>query len=444
MKIVSIIIVVIFAILMFRLKREHKMALLILSTLVFSVVHVPGIPLSRANDLLPFCFLLSEIIHIKRHLQTLKHSIVWRLLKLTLIMFVLTVIFSPHLHDLNSFRMYFQSELLFKYFALAYAFIGFSDEKSLKITLRMSVIGLIALTIFGIINTLTHESIFVRELMKGSEYFSEAIQGTVDNYSSSALRGNRMRVQSMFINPFDYGYICSLMLMLHVYGYSKKMESRSLFLISIVCSLFGIFACGCRTVILCAILGISLYILLAFKIRKIASISICSVFVLVLAYINIPILQEKIDQTVFMFDKNNQTGGSSVEMRAMQMAAVIYHVDGHYLFGQGYKYFQIDLGWSEGWDGLKDERLMGLESVVFQKILEHGFIGLALFLYYYCILLRFFISKRSINIKESSAGISLITIYLLFAIMTGELSSTYPTLLLLGYFAKNHYKPCTI
>ena len=133
-----------------------------------------------------------------------------------------------------------------------------------------------------------------------------------------------------------------------------------------------------------------------------------------------------------MFESKSDVGGSSLEMRYMQYAAVLYHVQDSPLLGKGYHYFLIDMGWQDGFLGLRDDRLYGLEGVTMVYILERGFIGLFIYLLIYISLIMYCIKNKQIDRKLSALGISILTVYLLFANMTGELKSVYPTLLLMG------------
>ena len=163
-------------------------------------------------------------------------------------------------------------------------------------------------------------------------------------------------------------------------------------------------------------------------------------FLCVIVYSTVPVIQEKVDQTMTAFDINSQTSGSSIDMRLLQYTAVLYHIRNHELFGRGLGFFNIDMGWGESQAAsLVDKDLYGLEGVVMSYLLERGIIGLLLYLSFYATILYFLYRHRITDKQTSAFGLSLVFVYLAFANMTGELGSVFPTLLLLGCCIKLIY-----
>ena len=435
MKVVAILAVVFCCLLMFRVERSCKAAIMVLGTLIFTLVTVP-IPFGAANYLIPLSFLISELGHLKSLIKETKGTIIWKLIGLSVVMFLFTIINSPHLHDFTSIRYFLQSELLFKYFVLLYAFWAFGkDEDSIRPTLKYTYIGMIVLTFFGLLNYLTRTADFVDAMMSGIEH---AGVGASDTYGagSAFTYSDRFRVQAMFLNPFDYGYVCIWVLILHLYAMTKGLEKKREFYIVAFCSIFGIITCGCRTILLCSIIGILVYVLMAFRMKRKIGLALLAILVSIVAYQFIPAVQETTNYMFSMFDEKSKVGGSSMEMRMMQYAAVLYHVKENPFFGCGYGYFNIDLGWGLGKEYLVDRDLYGLEGVVMSYILERGFVGLFLYLLFYICLIIYCFRIRLYSRDVAALGISILATYLCFANMTGELRSTYPTLLLMGFIIK--------
>lgn len=171
---------------------------------------------------------------------------------------------------------------------------------------------------------------------------------------------------------------------------------------------------------------------MVFRIKKFIGVLMIGVVITLLSIPYVPALEEKVNYMFSVFDKNSEVGGSSFEMRSIQYAAVLSYVADKPVFGCGYNYFNIDLGWAEGKRYLKDERLYGLEGVHLNYILERGLLGFALYLLFYILILTYFWKLRRINKYVSGLGISILVAYLSFSFMTGELRSVYPTLLLSG------------
>lgn len=433
MKIIAILAVLICMFAMFKVKREYKGAIMILGSMLFTLVDVPGVPLHGANMLIPLAFLISEFGHFKRLFRQAQGTVIWKLMGVALLMSFLTIITSPHVSGANPIRYFIQGELLFKYFALLYAFWTFGNTESLRPTLKLTFAGMLILTAIAAINYLTKSADFVGVMMQGREV-QVGEEGVAANQMFTY--SDRFRVQAMFSNPFDYGYMCVLMILLHLYGWSKKMESKGIFLVVLACALFGVVTCGCRTILLCAMVGVGIYMLTAYKLSKSAKYCVMAALALVASYSFVPIVQEQVDKMATMFEKNSDVGGSSLELRALQYGAVLYHIQDSPLFGCGYGYFNLDLGWADGQDRLVDKDLAGLEGVVMNYLLERGVVGLTLYLIFYISLIVYCFKRRNISRETAALGLSVLAVYLAFANMTGELLSVYPTLLMMGFVVK--------
>lgn len=434
MKAIAIIAVLICCLLIFIVRREYKASILVMGSVLFTAVSVPVIPFHSANILLPLSFLLSEVKHINAIIRSTRGKLIWYLMGVAILLTVLTIIASPHLRDVESVRVFVQGELFFKYFVLLYAFWAFSSEESIRPTLRITFYAMVVLTIFGILNILTKSADFISVMMEGASKTTVSSNG--EDAGQVFMTSDRFRVQAMFLSPFDYGYICILMLLLHIYGFIHKYETKIRFFIVASCCIFGILSCGCRTNIFCAFIGVSVFFLLAYKLGKSIRLSLLGIFLACISYMCVPAVQEIFDNMMTMFDKNSNVTGSSMELRTVQYAAVLYHVQDNPLLGCGYQYFLIDMGWGQGREFLLDPRLAGLEGVIMNYILERGFIGVFLYLLFYISILYYFYTNRKKASMSIAFGISVLSVYLAFANMTGELSSVYPTLLLLGYVFK--------
>ena len=285
MRIVAIIVTLVCCGLMFYVKREWKAAMLVMGAMTLTLVNIPSIPLHNANLLLQAAFLLSEWRDIPRHFNRLRNApYLWIPL--------LTVSFSALLAALTSLytgvKEMIENELLFKYFAIVYAFWAVKNEKSLKPILRISTYCLIVLTFFGVINYITKSSMFVNALTEGrTSMYGDVALG--DAYTESV----RFRVQSMFNHPFDYGYICAAILLLHLHGWYRHLESKRDFMIAIICCSFGILICGSRTVWMSAALSIACYSMWAFQLSRNVLYGIFAMMLMILSYLTIPAVEEK-------------------------------------------------------------------------------------------------------------------------------------------------------
>ena len=425
MKFVAIIVTLVCCCLMFFVKREWKAGILIIGAMTLTIVNIPGIPLHKANYLLQASFLLSEWNHLYYYFRSLWHTSYLRNLLLLVSGSTLLAAFTTQYVETNEFL---QSELLFKYFTLAYAFWAVKDEKSLKPVLQVSVYCLIVLTIFGALNYINKSAMFVNALTEGRT--SNVIEGVAlgDVYTESG----RFRVQSMFKSAFDYGYICAAILLLHLHGWYRHLESKRNFVIALVCCSFGILMCGCRIVWVGTLFSIFCYSMWVFQMNRNVMYGMIAMILMIMSYATIPAVEDKVNKVTDIFVENGETSGSSIQLRMSQYMTVAIHMEGHEWLGQGKGYWEHI--YTEDQESVRG--LYGVESVILQTLLERGIIGLILWATFYSIIFFYFWRNRTKRKAITGLGASILTLYLVYSIGTGELGSVYPTMLLLGISMK--------
>ena len=424
MKIIAIIITLVCCCLMFYLKREKKAALLIIGAMTLAAVSISGIPFRKANLLLQVAFLLSEREYLQQHIRYLRHM-PWlkNLFLLVSGSALLAALTSPY----TGIKEMIEYDLLFGYFSLAYAFWAVENEKTLKPILKVSLYCLIVLTFFGVLNFMEKSSMFVNALTENRSTLGGVAIG--DRY----LASSRFRVQSMYNSAFDYGYICAAILLLHLHGWYRQLESKRVFIIAIVCCSFGIITCGCRIILVSAIFSITCYSMWVFHLSRNVMFGMIAVILIIISYNTVPAVEEKVNQMTDVFLEDGDTKGSSIQLRMAQFMYVQIYTEGSEWLGLGSGY------WAYNFDvdprAVRD--LYGIESVIFSYLLERGIIGLVIWATFYTIIFLYFKRNRKRCKSITGLGASLLTLYLVFSIGTGELGSVYPTMLLLGFAIKS-------
>lgn len=412
---------------MFVIDREHKLAVMFFYCMCMTCFQ--SFPVLGSVLCVPVCFFISEIPFFAGIIKNLKMNHKLLLYATVGMIFITFILFlnSPHYLNPKGALQLFRNELLWKYFVIVYAFICIKDIDSIKPLLNSTMIGLLFLTFFGIINYYTKQADFVTAALEGAK-----VDAAMENLGEIFTLSDRFRVQSMFLNPFDYGYICILSSFLLYYGYSKQIISGFLFFIFSCCCLFGIFTCGCRTVVLVFVLSILFLLFINLsggkRIRVLLAIAL-----LALSAYQIKPIQDSIDNTLSIFQSKSDVSGSSLEMRAVQFISVLYHIQGNYIFGKGKDYFNIDMGWQDGGaQGLVDEDLYGTEGIYLKLLLERGVVGLLAFYSYLITIGIILYRNREKEPITCSFGLTILFAYLLFTHATGELSSSMPSFILLG------------
>ena len=425
MKFVAIIVTLVCCGLMFFVKREWKAAMLVMGAMTLTVVDVPGIPLHKANFLLQATFLLSEWRNLPRHFNRLRYTpYLW----IPLLIVCFSALLSALTSQYTGIAETIKSELLFKYFALAYAFWAVKNEKSLKPVLQVSLYCLIVLTFFGLINYIDRNAMFVNALKDGKTSMVMEDVSLGDVYTESS----RFRVQSMFKSAFDYGYICAALLILHLHGWYRGLEGKIAFAIALACCSFGILICGCRIVWVSAIFSIACYSMWVFQMNRNVMYGMIAMILMIMSYATIPAVEDKVNKVTDVFVEDSETGGSSISLRMSQYMYVLVYTEGNEWLGLGKGY------WAHSYAEDKESvsGLYGVESVILQNLLEQGIIGLILWATFYSIIFFYFWRNRTKRKALTGLGASTLTLYLVFSIGTGELGSVYPTMLLLGMTIK--------
>lgn len=436
MSIVVSCIVLLCCFLMFKYDRPHKVALLYLAMMCLSCFSVRGLPYGNALTWLPACFFISELKNLGLILKMLRRTIVWQLILLSVISIVVLLVNSPHYNDsLKKIFIFLLLQFIPLSFCLIYGYVSFRSDNDLKPLLRSAFYGMILLTFFGVINYILKASPIINFLYEGT-----TLNSTTELLGNKYSDSERFRVQSLFFNPFDYGYICMATLLLYCYARLKNLVSMKKFYIVLFCCLFGIIFCGCRTVLLCSLCGGLGFMVLRYKLSTgLKYILLICCFIGILYQIS-PMVQDQFTKLLSIFDKDTtMESSSSIDMRITQFLSVLFYIKDNLLFGRGYGFFVIDLGWSDGLAGLVDKDLMGLEGAIMAILLERGIIGVIFYIVFYASLLLFFLRKRKVDEDMGAMGAVLIIVFLLFGNMTGELLSVAPTLLLSGMWIRLLY-----
>jgi O-antigen ligase len=157
-----------------------------------------------------------------------------------------------------------------------------------------------------------------------------------------------------------------------------------------------------------------------------------AVILLIISYHTIPAVEESVNKVTDVFVENSETKGSSIQMRMSQYMYVLIYTEGNEWLGLGKGY------WSHTYaeDSTSVSGLLGIESVILSYLLERGIIGLILWATFYTIIFLYFWRHRKKRKALTGFGTSILTLYLVFSIGTGELDSVYPTMLLLGMTIK--------
>ena len=325
----------------------------------------------------------------------------------------------------------FVFELIRKYFFILYALVCVTGWGSAESLVKVTTFAIIILTLFGIWDLVVGHSVYNEFLLQGQQNLSGRDSRILsDNISENG----RWHIHSLFKFTFDYGFTCLVSLLLGLLASIKNIVPKKQCLIIILCSLFGVVMCGCRSVWITAAVVIVLFIMIVYSFgRGVVIISSLSIL-LVILYNTVPQIQFFYTLAGSAFEKDADYGGSSLEQRQRSYEAAFFYWQNNKVCGNGKDFFVIDLGYGE--EELKDKDLAGLEGVMMNLLIERGVIGIAAYLIFYIVLLIHIYKLRYVDKETAACALSILIAYILFANFTGELKSVPPTLFIIGALLK--------
>lgn len=346
----------------------------------------------------------------------------WQLLLMLVSSFIIAF-FSKYISDLQH-RI---SQPLFEFmdsyllFFIAYVYSRRNSFCSLKNTL---VICTIILTIIGIING----------ILRFNPYIALIEADNIFDFAHMYTHRERFRISSLFSNPFDYGYTCLILNMITIYLKQMKIIGKWQFSILFLGSFWGILFCNCRTVVIVYVIGISIYYLVAVSLKRHMAYFLLFIIFYSITYISIPIVEHKTNQIVSAFTnfKGEDVKGSSLNLRTIQLTGSFLFFQKSPIVGNGYNYIRDKLGWGKQKISKQNRKMAGYESVIFKLLIERGIIGIVAYLLFYGSILFYLIKNYEYDIYLGALGIAILSMYMFFAIATGELSSVPITLVCLG------------
>lgn len=410
------VVISILCLMLFFVRSDKKLLIIVFSMLCFNAISLLNGEIGHSLKLISCCFILSEIKNIKKHIT---QDLIF-LMILSYIPIIILHANSPLYSGISGLIKLTIYEFICGNVILLFGIIALNKKTTLSPFFHTIYYSMLIITFFGVLNLIIGYSPWL-EMM---------------GISFNFLEYSRFRIQSMFIYPFDYGYICIAVLFFSLYGYKKNYLAKEKWYIILICSLFGIIFCGCRTILFCALIGLFILFTLTYKPIRLIKYLILACSLIGVCYCFIPAVQDYINFMMTVFDTGNEVGSSSLSMRGEQTLAVLYYISANLAFGRGYGFFYHDLNWADGHEGSIDNSLQGLEGVHLSYLLERGFVGYGLYLIFYIVLLSLIWKKRETDKFGASIATTILICYLAFSHMTGELNALYPTLFFIGVLLK--------
>ncbi len=230
------------------------------------------------------------------------------------------------------------------------------------------------------------------------------------------------RISSVFVHPMSYGMFlgCSL-----IYVYHNREQIRKiLFYLMVALIVTNIIICGVRSVLFASIVTFLFFLITCRNYKIVLGLFLFATLLIIIIY-NVPKLY---DYFFRMSDVTNQSdmGGSSLDMRLLQLKGCFIEIQDCFLFGKGHMWHEYYMTKYE-----IHPVILAFESLLFMIICDYGIFGFFIYGIMFFILLH----TQNIYIKNKMNKNLLscfIVFYLSYCILTGDYS--YMKIFLIFYY----------
>jgi hypothetical protein len=263
----------------------------------------------------------------------------------------------------------------------------------------------------------------------------------IDFFTKKSVHFGRFLGTSLYNASFNFGYVSSVFGLLSIYLYSTS--KRKIYLISSLAGILGCLFCGSRSVILACFIGYIFYLINAISFQRNFKIALVSIPIILIIIFNVPLFKDLVDSTLNVIGGGDEFVGSSLEMRMTQYRAVATLFKKSPIVGNGLFYFVEVLGWdaqNRPYGGIFDQ-IQGLESYLFNLMIEQGVFGIILAILLFSSLFYYYVKNKKTDNQLASLGLSYVVLFLAFSMATGELGSWWYTMPFIGkIIAQLNYK----
>lgn len=350
---------------------------------------------------------------------------------ITLLLIILSSGYVPYSYQFTSFIKTILQTFVFMWLGY-WAFTPIANKRILNIIF----IVLIGAGFYGILSYLIKFNPYVDLL-----YIVYSGEENIYSIFMDEERGGLVgRTSGTMTHPLGWGQMWNLVIGLY-FLYNKNINKFLGFII-VVIGIINIIFCGSRAAIVALVI---LYIFYLFSLsrKKVFKNLFIILSLLTMGFFafrkneNIEKVSKYIQAAVFFWDQEAsneaEIRGSSVNMRIRQFEVSIEKAASS-IGGLGYNYQLYTLNNYRK----ADDELYGLESVIFKKFVEQGFIGMIVFIYTTTLLLKY--ARRNEKHKEKVLITGFFCSYIATISITGIQGETWPLFFVIILLFKNRNK----
>ena len=219
-----------------------------------------------------------------------------------------------------------------------------------------------------------------------------------------------------------YGLSCFLCLIFIITF--QRFNNKILYRVATILLFVNIFMSATRSVMIPAIIGMTIYIFIAYNIKDKINLVITTVLLGIVVTIVFPnsiaryageIIYSIADVVLPGGSGGADLGGSNLDVRQIQITtAFTKYLSQKPLFGHGFNYYQEVIYRFN--NGVNDSELYGMESYLCFLGVEYGIINILCVIVFFISLLCYFIRNRKLNKLLYAVGLSLTVTYILFLV----------------------------
>ncbi len=397
-------------------RKDQSYIWVFLSLLIFpSCIYFTKSPQVSPQQLLLYTFFIVCFLWNRKDLveAIFKHP-----LRIPLAMLAMSLMASAFLNGegikggYNAFRYFMEN-----YAYLIVAFVGGLNYKKINLD-KHWFYPVVAVCILGILEFVSKSNIIFPLICKAFPYYD----GYYDLTNAvTASRTYRSRIFLTTTHPTALGSIlcCALMFFTCRMKSSLLPKNKMWFVWGALCLLIGL--SGSRTAVVCAMMGLGLYVFMKVGIRA-------RIMILVLVgFMMAAILPRAIEE----FSVEGQ--GSSMSLREEQLLFSYLHFVKSPIYGNGVRYISKYVMERDTYnDRVVDSSIGGLESVVFYQMIDYGLIGMFSYLMLFLFAFIYFFRRR--RFTHAQAGLLITCCFFVFACLSGEIGGNNSfAYMLMGY-----------
>ena len=396
---------------------EKRFCALFLGTVLFpSCVWIVDSPKVSPQHILLYSFFAVEIL---RDYPFFIRSIKEMPIRIPLLIIVISFCCTVYTNEgFNPKEYYALARHIIELYGYAVAAYIIGRKANISEILRQLFFPLLILGCLGIIEALISTSYPYKFICSAFPNYS----GFYDLGGDINVRDSwRIRTLLTTTHPTAYSTLLCGILILYVPLFRNFDISKYWKLFFYVIFFANLFLCGSRTGILCT--GIALSFWIVHKMHIVMKMMIVFVLVLSASFV----LQKAIDNFT------QESRGSSLQLRQQQLIFSLVQIANKPLFGNGVSYLTKYIFQTDAYgDRIRDEEIMGMESILFPKLINYGFVGLACYFLLSGWIFFYFYRRRELH-PMAQSGYLLIFSITIFFILSGNMgnASAY-TYMILG------------